>query len=248
MVITFLPKLAVFLLILAIGWLVAFALRKLVKVVLQRLHFDRAVERGGIKRALEPSKYDASGLVAALVYYAVLLITLQMAFGVFGPNPISTVLAAIVAWLPRAIVAVVIVVIAAAVANALYDLVNGGMRGTSFGPLVARLVQVVVIGFGVVAALDQIGVATAVTGPVLIALLASVAGVIVIGVGGGLLRPMQDRWDRWLSRAERELPGARARDEAYERGREDALRQQEQRAQQPAASASTTTPPRDRTP
>jgi Mechanosensitive ion channel, conserved TM helix len=223
-VITFLPKFAVFLVILLIGWLVAKALRKVVDVVLTRVGFDRAVERGGVRRALENSKYDASGLIAALVYYAVLLIALQFAFGVFGPNPVSDLLAGIVNWLPRAIVAIVIVVVAAAIANALRDLVGSALSGLSYGQLVARIVQVFVIALGIIAALNQMGIATAVTTPVLVAVLATVGGVIVVGMGGGLVRPMQQRWERWLNRAESDLPQARARDEAYQRGREDAER------------------------
>lgn len=235
-VITFGPKLAVFLVILLIGWLIAKAVRKLVDVALERVGFDRAVERGGVKRALEQSKYDASGLIATLVYYAVLLITLQFAFGVFGPNPVSVLLAQIVGWLPRAIVAIVIVVVAAAVANALRELVGGALGGLSYGQLVARIVQVFVLALGVIAALNQIGVATTVTTPVLIAVLATVGGVIVVGVGGGMIRPMQQRWERWLNRAEEEFPNARTREEAYQRGREDAMLAQEQSATQSSGS------------
>ena len=43
----------------------------------------------------------------------------------------------------------------------------------------------VIVGLGVIAALNQIGVATTVTTPVLIAVLATGGGVIVVGVGGG---------------------------------------------------------------
>jgi hypothetical protein len=225
-IITFLPKLAVFLVILLIGWLIAKALRKVVEVVLGRVGFDRAVERGGIRRALEQSKYDASGLIAALVYYAVLLIALQFAFGVFGPNPVSDLLAAIVGWLPRAVVAIVIVVIAAAVANVLRDLIGSALSALSYGQLVAKAIQIFVIALGIIAALNQIGVATAVTTPVLIAVLATVGGVIVVGMGGGMIRPMQQRWERWLDRAEEDFPNARSREEAYQRGREDAERSQ----------------------
>ncbi|SEE75384.1 mechanosensitive ion channel family protein [Jiangella alba] len=248
-VITFLPKFAAFLVILFIGWLVAKALRKLVDVVLERVGFDRAVERGGVRRALAQSKYDASGLIATLVYYAVLLLALQMAFGVFGPNPVSDLLSDIVAWLPQAIVAVVIVVVATAIASALGDLVGSALSGLSYGRMVARIVQVFVIALGVIAALNQIGVATTVTTPVLIAVLATVAGVIVVGVGGGMLRPMEQRWERWLSRAEREIPEARTRTEAYQRGREDALRAQEAPAgvppseMPPSGTPSTTSAP-----
>lgn len=222
-VITFLPKFVLFLVILFIGWLIATGLRKLVNVVLSRVGFDRAVERGGVGRALAQSKYDASGLIAALVYYAVLLIALQFAFGVFGPNPVSDLLAAIVGWLPRAVVAIVIVVVAAAIANALRDLVGSALSALSYGQLIAKIVQVFVIALGVIAALNQIGVATAVTTPVLVAVLATVGGVIVVGMGGGMIRPMQRRWERWLDRAEEDLPNARSsREQAYQRGHEDA--------------------------
>jgi hypothetical protein len=87
-------------------------------------------------------------------------------------------------------------------------------------------VQIFVIALGVIAALNQIGVATAVTTPVLIAVLATVGGVIVVGMGGGMIRPMQRRWERWLDRAEQDFPNARAREQAYQRGREDAERSQ----------------------
>ncbi|PRX45971.1 putative transporter (transmembrane protein) [Prauserella shujinwangii] len=223
-VITFLPKFAVFLVILLIGWLVAKGLRKLVHVVLDRLNFNRAAERGGIQQALARSKYDATGLIAALVYYAVLLIALQIAFGVFGPNPVSTMLTAIVAWLPRAIVAIVIVVVAAAIASAVRDLVGSALSGLGYGAVIARVAQVFIVALGVIAALNQIGVATSVTTPVLVTVLATLGGVIVVGVGGGLVRPMQQRWDGWLNRAERELPNAKAQTQAYQRGREDAAR------------------------
>jgi Conserved TM helix len=220
----FVPQLLLFLVILLIGWLIAKGLRKLTDTVLERLHFDRAVERGGIGQALARSKYDASDLIAMVVYYAVLLLTLQLAFGVFGPNPISVLLTGIVAFLPRIAVAIIIVVVASAIAAAVKDLVSSVTGGLSYGRLLANIASVFIIALGVIAALSQIGVAVAVTLPVLITVLATVGGILVVGVGGGLVRPMQQRWERWLLRAEAEAPQARAHAQAYERGREDAAR------------------------
>ncbi len=37
--------------------------------------------------------------------------------------------------------------------------------------------------------------ATSVTTPILIAVLAIIAGVIIVGAGGGLIKPMQQRWE-----------------------------------------------------
>ncbi|MFD0202596.1 MULTISPECIES: mechanosensitive ion channel family protein [Saccharothrix] len=223
-VVTFVPKLVGFLVVLLIGWIVARLLRTAVNKVLERVHFDRAVQRGGIGDALARSKFDASGLVAQIVYYAVLLIALQIAFGVFGPNPVSALLTDIVAWLPRAIVAIIIIVVAAAIARAVQDITSRALGGLSYGPTLGKIAAWFIIALGVIAALNQIGVATTVTTPILITILATVGGIAVVGVGGGLIKPMQQRWEGWLTKAENEAPQAKAQAEAYQRGREDVQR------------------------
>lgn len=221
---TFVPKLLAFLVILFIGWLIAKAVSKIVGKVLDRVGFDRVAERGGIKRMMAGSKYEASDIVAKLIYYAILLIVLQIALSAFGPNPVSTLLADIVAWLPKAAVAIIIVVIAGAVARAVKDLVSNALGGLSYGAMLGTIASVFIWGIGGIAALNQIGVATAVTTPILITVLATVGGIAIIGVGGGLMRPMQQRWERWLNRAESEFPQAKAAADAYQRGKEDAGR------------------------
>lgn len=168
-VFTFVPELLGFLVISLIGWSIAKALRESVNLLLERVGFDRAVERGGIGRAVARSRRDASDLVAILVYYAGLLITLQLAFGAFGLNPISGLVASTVSFLPPPAVAIVIVVVAAVLAAAVRELVSAAMGGSSYGRVVADIAPAFVIGLGVIAALGQIGIATTVTLPVLVA-------------------------------------------------------------------------------
>ncbi|MEV6810934.1 hypothetical protein [Micromonospora sp. NPDC051296] len=229
-VLLFVPRAIAFIAILVVGWLIARAVLKIVDAALERVGFDRAVERGGIKRALERTRYDASDILAKLAYYAVLLFTLQFAFGVWGPNAISNLIAGVVAWLPRAFVAIVIVVIAFAIANAIRDIVSGALGGLSYGKVLADLAAVFVIALGVIAALNQVGIATTVTTPVLIAVLATVAGILVVGVGGGLVRPMQNRWEGWLNRMAEESRTVRDQRQGAAAGRGDMQRQMADRA------------------
>jgi hypothetical protein len=207
---TFVPKLVLFLVILVIGIIVAKALSKVVNKVLERVGFDRAIERGGVGKVLAKSAYDPSDILAKLVYYAVLLFTLQLAFSAFGPNPISELLTSIIAFLPQVFVAIVIVVVASAVAAAAKTLIEGSLGGLSYGKVLANVAAAFILGLGVIAALNQVGIATTVTTPVLITVLATVAGILVVGVGGGLVRPMQGRWERYLSSAEAEAPRLKA--------------------------------------
>jgi Conserved TM helix len=214
-----LPKIAVFLLVMIVGWIIATVVRRVVQALLHKLNFDRVAERGAIGPALASRGYSASSLLARLVYYAVLLVTLQLAFGVFGPNPVSTMLNGMVSWLPKAFVAIILVVVASAIAKVVKDLLGAALGGLSYGRFVASTAGVVIIALGVIAALNQIDVAASVTTPVLIAVLATVGAILAIGIGGGMVRPMEQRWERMLGAAERETSSLAA----YQRGRQDAL-------------------------
>jgi hypothetical protein len=206
MIAEFVPKLILFLVVLVVGIIVAKVIAKALNAVLERVGFDRAVERGGIKQALAQSKLDASDIVAKIIYYTLLLFVLQLAFGVFGPNPISELLTQIITFLPSLIVAIIILVVAASIAAAVKGLIQNMLGGLSYGRTLANIASVFILFLGVVAALNQVGVATAITTPVLITILATIGGVVVVGVGGGLIRPMQQRWESYLTKAELEAP------------------------------------------
>jgi hypothetical protein len=208
-VITFVPKLAAFLVILLIGILIAKGVEKLLNAVLERVGFDRLVERGGVKQALDRSKFDASDILAKLVFYALVLLTLQLAFGVFGPNPISDLLQGLIAFLPKLFVAILILVIAAYVAAAVRTIVSSTLGGLSYGRMLATLASVAIWVVGIAAALNQVEIAPAIVNGLFYALLALVVGVAIVAVGGGGIQPMRQRWERALNRVEAEAPRAK---------------------------------------
>lgn len=208
-VISVLVKVAIFLAIMALGWFVARWIRRGLAGFLHKVGFDRASQRGGLDRMLGGRR--ASDLTAQLVMFAFLLFVLQLAFGIFGPNPVSDLIARVVGWLPRLFVAVVILVVAAAIAGWVKELITGALGGLSYGRPIATGVQVGILVLGAFAALNQIGVASSVITPVLWAFLFAVTGVIVVGLGGGLIKPMQHRWERMLNRAETETTVAAER-------------------------------------
>jgi hypothetical protein len=191
-----------------------------VVMLLRKVHFDRFVQRGVVGDALGRSSYDATMLIGKVVYYMLLLVTLQLAFGVFGNNPVSTMLNAVVGWLPKAIVAIVLVVIGSAIAKVVKDLINGTIGGLSYGPFLAGVASILIIALFAIAALNQIGVGNSVTEPLLVTALATAGAILAIGVGGGLIKPMQSRWERMLSVVEEETTRQTA---AYQEGRKHAM-------------------------
>ncbi|MEL7209133.1 MAG: hypothetical protein AAGK32_13030, partial [Actinomycetota bacterium] len=55
------------------------------------------------------------------------MITSTMAFNVFGDNPITEALAGLVDWLPKLVIAIVLVIIGGMVANVVGDLVGADL-------------------------------------------------------------------------------------------------------------------------
>lgn len=227
-VLEFLPRLVLFVVILAIGYFIAKALEKILVKVLDRVGFERAVERGGIKKVLSGSQYDAGQILARIVFYAVMLFVLSTAFGVFGTNPISTYLSAVIGYLPRVFVAILILVIAAAIAAAVKLLVQNALGSLSYARVLANAASTVILALAIIAALDQLQIAQNVVNAVLYAALAAVVGIVVVAVGGGGIAPMRQRWEKVLDKVESEAPSARR--EVQQTGNPvDAVRDEAQR-------------------
>ena len=206
---TFVPKFLGFLIILLVGYFVAKTIAKILDKVLERAHFDEAVEKGPIKQALSRSKYDASDIVSKLVFYAIFIPFLSAAVGVLGIQALQEPLAAFIALIPKIIVAVIILVVGGVVSGAVKSLIQNALGGLSFGNILATGVGVLVMLGFLKAALDQVGVATTVTGPLLYAILGTVAGILIVGVGGGLIKPMQHRLETALNKASDEAAAAK---------------------------------------
>jgi len=209
-VILFGPKLLMFVAILVIGYYVAKLICKVLDRVLERVGFDRLVERGGIKRALDRTRWDASDILSKLAFYFVMLFTLQLAFGVFGPNPISALLTSIVAYLPNVFVAVVIIVLAGAIAAGVKQMIQAAVGGLNYGRFMASAAAVAILAIGIFAALNQLQIAPAIVNGLFYAMLAVVTGSAIIAIGGGGITSMRGVWERALGRMQQEAPRIKA--------------------------------------
>ena len=235
----FIPKLLGFLAILIIGYFIAKLLAKVVEKVLERIGFDRAVEKGGLRQALAKSQYDPSDILAKVVFYGLFLFVLTLAFSVFGDNPISELLASVIAYLPKVFVAVLIIVIASAVATAVREIIDATLGGLSYGRMLGNLAGIAILAIGVFAALNQLEIAEPIVNGLFYALLAIVAGSAIIAIGGGGIQPMRGRWENVLNKYDEEKDNVRTE---IENTSADDLKQRAQERKQQMESAGSTTP------
>jgi hypothetical protein len=205
----FIPKFLGFLVILVVGYFIAKAIGKIVDAALERVGFDRAVERGGIKQALATSKYDASTIVSKVVFWTLFLFVLQMAFGVFGANPVSDLITGVIAFLPKVLVAIVIMVVATAVAAGVKEIVGSALGGLSYGNSLATGASIAIIVLGAFAALNQLEIAPAIVNGLFYAILAVIVGSAIVAIGGGGIQPMRTRWESTLAKYDEEKTNVR---------------------------------------
>lgn len=200
----FLPRLAACIAILLIGYLLARLVRRLLVSLLRRIGVGYALNRGGIRGVLARADYDVDEVLSRLVFYGAMLLVLQVAFGVFGPNPVSDLLFRLLTFLPRIVVAVIIIVVASFIGSAVRDVIRTLIGGLSYGYALATAVHAVIMGIGVFAALDQVEIAETIVTGVFYAALATVVGVTVVAVGGSGIVPLRQFWERGLTRLEHE--------------------------------------------
>ncbi|MDB6016266.1 MAG: helix repeat-containing protein [Pedosphaera sp.] len=229
----FVPNFFLFLVILVVGYFLAKLVARLLDRVLRRVGFDRLVERGGIKQMMDRTKWTPSDAVSAIIFWTLFLFVLELAFSVFGPNPISTILLGIIAFLPNLFAAILIVIVAAAVATAAKQILQATLGGLSYGRAAANVVSAAILAIGIFAALDQVGIAPAIVNGLFYALLAIIVGSAVISIGVGGIAPMRAVWEGALGRLQQEAPNLKAAAaNAPERAREQAQSWQQTAGQQ----------------
>jgi hypothetical protein len=162
----FLPRLLGALLLLALGWIVATIVRRLLVRVLLLLRVDAAAERAGIEDFLLRGgvRFTTVTLVAQIVYWGLFLVVVLTVFNVLGvPIPASTI-EQIAGYLPNVMVALVIVIFGSLLARfargaLLTYLNNVGMEGAAS---YAMLAQGAIFAFVVTLALSQLKIGGAV--------------------------------------------------------------------------------------
>jgi hypothetical protein len=184
------PRIIGFLVILVIGWLISGALAAGVAALLRAVRFNVLAQNAGIQGFINNMglRTDASGLLANIVKWFVRLIVLVVAFDALGLPAVSQVFQQFLLWIPNLVVAVVVLVIAGLAANTLSNLVRGSTAQAGFDnpDLLATIARVAVWAFGIVVAVNQIGIAQELVNTLFmgfIGALALAAG-LAFGLGG----------------------------------------------------------------
>ena len=201
----FVPTLLVAILIFVIGWIFGAILGRMVAQVVDALKIDNALRAAGVDKVVERSgmTLNAGRLLGELVKWFFIIVFLVASLDVLGLTDVTAFLRGVVlTYIPQVIVAVLILLVSAVLAQAADRVVSSSARaaGIEAAGLLGTITRFAIWIFAILAALDRLGISpliqTLFTG-VVVAL--ALAFGLAFGLGGTKAA------ERYIEKIEKEI-------------------------------------------
>ena len=113
------PTVAIGLIVFIVGFIVAVIIKKVICVVLNGIKFDEVLDKAGVGDIFRKIgvKDGVSKLIASLIYWILLLFILKTAAGLIGVEDITSIVDKIIAFLPKLLIASIIMLFGFMVAD-----------------------------------------------------------------------------------------------------------------------------------
>ena len=199
-----LPKLGLAVVVLIAGWLLAKVVRFAVVKGLRAINFNVLTERAGMDGFLQQGgiQSDTTTIFGALMYWVVILAALIVAFNGLGLTYVTDLLGKVMLFVPKVIVALLILAFGAYFARFVCNTVVTYCRniGIQDSELLGKFAQYAILGFVILIALDQINVGGDIVRQSFLIILAGVVFALALAFGLGGQRWAGELLDRWWPR------------------------------------------------
>jgi len=164
--VAFIPNLVVAIVIFIVGWIIGAGLGRIVMQVVNSLRIDQALKSAGVDRVLSRAGFELSSgkFLGRLVEWFFIIVFLVAALDVLHLEAVNFFLRDVVlGYLPQVIVAVLILLVAAVVAQYTETAVTGSAKAAQLhaAGFLGKVARYSIWTFAVLAALYQLEVATA---------------------------------------------------------------------------------------
>jgi small-conductance mechanosensitive channel len=150
------------LVILVIGWLLAKMIKSIVTKLLRALKLDELSDRIELESLLAKGgiKYSLSELLGVVVYWLAILVTFMVAVNSVGLTVAADLLNRVVLYIPNIIAAIFILILGMFVATLLKNIIQtiATNAGLAEEKLLGKIVEMLVMVFVIVMALEQLNI------------------------------------------------------------------------------------------
>lgn len=190
-ILQFLPKLLLAIIIFIAGWVVGSVLAEVIEKLVKATKIDTALESAGARGLLHKAGFhlNTGAFLGGLVKWFFVVVFLVTALDVLGLKEVNTFLRDVVlGYIPQVIVATLILIVGAVVADVVYKLAAGGAKAldSKSAGLVAGIARWAIWIVAILAALSHLGIAGGMMQTLFMGLVAmlALAGGLAFGLGG----------------------------------------------------------------
>ena len=202
-----LPRLIVAIIVAIAGWLLAKVVRFAISRGLRAMNFHVLTERAGMDAFLRDGgvRADTTDVIALLFYWLVILAALVIGFNSLGLAYITDLLTRVVLFVPKVLVAVLILAFGAYFARFIENAITAYCRNVHLqdAELLGRLARYAIITFVVLIALDQVNVGGDIVRQTFLIVLAGVVFALALAFGLGGKEWAAEFLERWWPRRRR---------------------------------------------
>lgn len=165
-IVSFVPSLVIAILIIIIGWLIGMLVGRVIAQIVRSLKVDEALRKTGVEDALARGgiMLSVGGFLGGLVKWFIIVVFLVAAFDVLGLTQVNAFLQTVVLqYLPQVIVAVLILLVAAVIADVMQRVVVASAKAADLrsARFLGSVTKWAIWVFAILAALYQLGIAAA---------------------------------------------------------------------------------------
>jgi flagellar biosynthesis protein FliQ len=203
----FLPRLAIALLVILVGWLLAKAARFAIVRGLRAVNFHVVTQRAGLDGFLHDGgiRADTTEIMGLVVYWLVILGALVVGFNTLGLIYVTDVLGRVILFVPKVLVALLVLAFGAYFARFIGNAITAYCKNVHMqdAELLGRLAQYAIVTFVVLIALDQVNIGGDIVRQSFLIILAGAVFALALAFGLGGKEWAAELLERWWPRRRR---------------------------------------------
>ena len=203
----FLPRLAIALIVILLGWFLARLARFAIVKGLRAVNFHVVTQRAGLDGFLHDGgiRADTTEIIALVVYWLVILGALVVGFNSLGLIYVTDLLGRVILFVPRVLVALLVLAFGAYFARFIANAITAYCKNVHLqdAELLGRLAQYAIVTFVVLIALDQVNIGGDIVRQSFLIILAGVVFALALAFGLGGKEWAAELLERWWPRGRR---------------------------------------------
>lgn len=189
-VVNFVPKLLAVVVILFFGWIIAKLVRTAVKRILELVKFDNFAEKSGLEAFMNSGDVNVtlSGIISQVVYWLVIIMFIITGANMLGLTEVAQLLHDLAAYLPRIILAILVMIFGTLLARFINRLVFAWLHSIKFerALVVSTSVEYGIQILALFIALEQLGIGVQLINSLFVIVFGAIflALALAFGLGG----------------------------------------------------------------